>query len=139
MLDAVKYDRDRGICEFLDSKREEKPSLKRGRMNTSVQSTFLLVFIIEHLCPLADNVSAIPTFLRSCGPHPASAPKGFPPSTPPAQELGQKCGRCPACSPEAMTLEKWCINIPAPSSLRWDKYAACILHHCRIKGSPSLW
>lgn len=45
MLHAVKHDRDsRAICNFLDVKKKEKPSLKRGRMNTLIQSTFLLDF-----------------------------------------------------------------------------------------------
>lgn len=45
MLDAVKCDSDsRAICEFLDSKQRGKPSLKRGRMNTLLQSTFLFDF-----------------------------------------------------------------------------------------------
>lgn len=45
MSDAVKHDRDKEtICDFLDSKHRGKPSLKRGRINAFIQSTFLFDF-----------------------------------------------------------------------------------------------
>lgn len=142
MSDAVKPDRDnRAICDSFDLKQREKLSLKRGKMTTLIQSTFLFdIYSIAFMsfsrwceCPSESlQVFQATSWLCAWGHFPCQSHLQ---GRPAVWKVQRDHETPPPAALEPQIWGKQYVNIPAPSLLRWDKCVECILHW-RIKLSP---